>query len=53
VRVPRARSRRHRATEQRDEVAASPCEQLASYRLFQHETSLEVRQRFIVGPDDE
>jgi hypothetical protein len=26
---------------------------LASYRLFQRETSLEMRQRFIVGPDDE
>jgi hypothetical protein len=23
------------------------------YRLFQRETSLEVKQRFIVGPDDE
>jgi hypothetical protein len=26
---------------------------LVSYRLFQRETSLAVRQRFIVGPDDE
>jgi hypothetical protein len=25
----------------------------ASYRLFQRETSLEMRQRFIVGPDDD
>jgi hypothetical protein len=26
---------------------------LASYRLCQRETSLEMMQRFIVGPDDE
>ena len=34
----------------RANVAAGGVE---SYRLFQRETSLEVRQRFIVGPDDE
>jgi hypothetical protein len=34
----------------REDVAA---EGLASYGLFQRETSLEVSQRFIVGPDDE
>jgi hypothetical protein len=34
----------------REDVAAGG---LASCRLYQRETSLEMRQRFIVGPDDE
>jgi hypothetical protein len=35
-------------------VIGRTCSQmLATYRLHQRETSLEMRQRFIVGPDDE
>ena len=34
----------------REDIAAGG---LASCRLYQRETSLEMRQRFIVGPDDE